>query len=159
VNYSSTTREHEGKKDTNEVFEMRKPDYHMEARRVPGQDVFDVNVKCNDPQGNITTENKQYSLPQLQESVHQNLRDHPTGDYFANLMNQLPTEPLDQDQNIWKLNHQRVQLHNTEKESIEKLKKEINHNNLKRSEIYQSIDNKCKYLMTLIMNSREWKKK
>jgi len=86
VNYSSTTREHEGKKDTNEVFEMRKPDYHMEARRVPGQDVFDVNVKCNDPQGNITTENKQYSLPQLQESVHQNLRDHPTGDYFANLM-------------------------------------------------------------------------
>jgi len=95
MHYKSATNDVDGKKECDETFELKRPDYAMEAKRVPGKNVFDVVVKSNDPQGNCQTENKQYTRKQLQNQINSNLREHPVGEAFSHLMRpSLPTLPF-----------------------------------------------------------------
>jgi len=65
MHYNSSTTDVDGKKDSKEVFELKRPDFHLEAKKVPGKNIFDVTLKQHDPQGNWQTEEKQCSLKQL----------------------------------------------------------------------------------------------
>lgn len=59
MNYS--TSKHfgvDGRPEIREVFELRKPEYHLEAKRHEGQDKFDVAVKYVDEKGMTVHDNK-----------------------------------------------------------------------------------------------------
>lgn len=74
---------------------MKKPDYHLEARKNPGMNNFDVTIRDSNKEHGTTpkTDTKQMTLSELQHQIDSSLKEHPTGSTFSALLPpSLPTE-------------------------------------------------------------------
>jgi len=71
----SSVHERDGKREVQEKFDLKKPDFHLEANRLPDQDLFDVNVHTKDSQGQTVSKKDQLPMTQLRTQIDQTLKD------------------------------------------------------------------------------------